>query len=142
MLYAGSMKKILFVCLENSCRSQMAEAFGHMLGKGVVEVYSVGSRPSGKVSDKAIISMKEVGYNLSSHISKSLHDIPQIEYDILVTMGCGEECPSVRAKLRQDWNIPDPKHMEMKQFGNIRDLIKNKVNDLLRSIKFSTTAST
>ncbi len=129
------MKKVLFVCVENSCRSQIAEAFGKILGEGIIEAYSSGSRPSGKVNEKAIASMKDVGYDLTSHKSKSLSDIPQIEYDYVVTMGCGDECPYVQAKMRDDWKIPDPKHMEMEEFNNVRDTIKKKVAKLIEEIK-------
>ena len=125
------MRKILFVCVENSCRSQMAEAFGKMLGGGVMEAYSSGSRPSGKVNEKAIASMRAAGYDLTTHASKSLDDIPQIEYDLVVTMGCGDECPYVRAKRREAWDIPDPKHMNMSQFHDVRDFIKKKVSELI-----------
>lgn len=92
------MRKILFVCIENSCRSQIAEAFARMHGKDVLEPYSSGSRPSGKVNAKAIVSMKEVGYDMAHHRSKSLTEIPDIEYDYVITMGCGAECPFVKAK--------------------------------------------
>lgn len=129
------MKHVLFVCVENSCRSQMAEAFGKMLGRGVVEVYSSGSRPSGKVNDKAIASMKELGYDLNAHSSKSLEEIPDIDYDLAITMGCGDECPYVRAKARQDWKIPDPKHMDADQFREVRDLIASKVAALIEGLK-------
>lgn len=118
----------------------MAEAFGKMLGAGVIEVYSSGSRPSGKVNGKAIASMAAAGYDLTAHTSKSLDDIPQIEYDLVVTMGCGDECPYVRAKRREAWDIPDPKHMDMDQFHDIRDFIKNKVGDLIDNAKTSSSA--
>jgi protein-tyrosine-phosphatase len=127
------MKTVLFVCVENSCRSQMAEAYAKMLGGGVIEAHSSGSRPSGKVNEKAIASMKEVGYDLSSHKSKSLDEIPPIEYDVVVTMGCGDECPFVRARQRLEWNIPDPKKMEMEEFGEVRDRIRAKVVHLIES---------
>ncbi len=125
------MKAVLFLCVENSCRSQMAEAYAKMLGAGVIDAYSAGSRPSGKVNEKAIASMKEVGYDLSSHTSKSPTDVPSIEYDVVVTMGCGDECPFVRGKRRVEWNIPDPKEMDMNQFGEVRDLIGEKVRCLI-----------
>ncbi|MDH3976606.1 MAG: arsenate reductase ArsC [Deltaproteobacteria bacterium] len=128
------MKNILFVCVENSCRSQMAEAFVKMHGEGVVHVYSSGSRPSGVVNPKAIASMKEVGYDLSAHKSISLDGIPKIEYEYAITMGCGDECPMVKAKNREDWGIPDPKHMEREEFAGVRDLIEDKVKELLRRI--------
>jgi protein-tyrosine-phosphatase len=128
------MKKVLFVCVENSNRSQMAEAFAKIHGKGIVEAYSSGSRPSGKVNPKAIEAMKELGYDLTTHVSKSLNEIPDIEYDFVATMGCGDECPFVRAKLREDWQIPDPKHLEPDEFRKVRDLIEQKVKEMLEKI--------
>ena len=92
------IQPILFVCVENSFRSQIAEAFARIHGKGIVEAYSAGSRPSGRVHPKAIETMQELGYDLTRHASKSLSEIPDIEYDVAVTMGCGDECPMVRAK--------------------------------------------
>ena len=96
------MKKVLFVCVENSCRSQMAEAFAKIYGAKVIDSWSSGSRPSGVVNEKAISAMADIGYDLKSHVSKSLDDIPQLEYDYVVTMGCGDECPYVRAKVREE----------------------------------------
>ena len=125
------VKKILFVCIENSNRSQMAEAFARMYGAGRVETYSAGSSPSGKVNPKAISSMKELGYDLSWHYSKTLSEIPDVEYDFVATMGCGDECPLVRTKEREDWDIPDPKNMEPDDFRNLRDLIESKVKNLI-----------
>ena len=121
------MKTLLFVCVENSCRSQIAEAFAKIHGKGIVEAYSSGSKPSGIVNPKAIESMKEIDYDLSKHISKSLQEIPQITYDYAITMGCGDECPLVKTIHREDWQIPDPKNMSSEEFNKIRDLIENKV---------------
>ena len=128
------MKRVLFVCIENSCRSQIAEAFANIHGKGVIEAYSSGSRPSGKVNDKAIVSMKAAGYDLSKHHSKSLSEIPDIEYDLVVTMGCGDKCPFVRAKEREDWGIPDPKDLNPEDFERVRDMIENKVKVLLDNV--------
>lgn len=134
------MKNVLFVCVENSCRSQIAEAFGKKQGKDIFEAFSSGSRPSGKVNDKAIVSMQAVGYDLTLHTSKSLNDIPQIQYDYVITMGCGDECPYVQAKARENWDIPDPKHMNMDQFNEIRDAIRDKVTHLIETIKTSNNA--
>ncbi|MBI3596054.1 MAG: arsenate reductase ArsC [Nitrospirae bacterium] len=129
------MKRLLFVCVENSCRSQIAEAFARIHGQGELEIYSAGSRPSGHVNPKAIESMREVGYDLAKHDSKSLADIPAVEYDFVVTMGCGDECPFVRAKHREDWNIQDLKNLPPDQFRKIRDEIKEKVKEVLSRIK-------
>jgi protein-tyrosine-phosphatase len=123
--------RILFVCVENSCRSQIAEAFARLQGGERVEAYSAGSRPSGQVNPRAIAAMAELGYDLARHGSKSLAEIPDIEYDWAITMGCGDECPWVRAKRRADWQIPDPKHMAPDEFRVIRDLIGEKVRALL-----------
>lgn len=128
------MKKVLFVCVENSCRSQMAEAFAKIHGDYVIESYSAGSRASGMVNDKAIRSMLIVGYDLSTHQSKSLNEIPDVEYDFAITMGCGDECPYVKAKHRQDWAIPDPKNMNDPEFNQVRDLIEEKVLSLINAL--------
>ncbi len=128
-------KRVLFVCVENSCRGQMAEAFARMYGAGQVEAYSAGSQPSGQVNPNAITFMKELGYDLSRHSSKTVSEIPDIEFDFVATMGCGDECPFVRAKERKDWNIPDPKDMEPDEFRDVRDIIESKVKNLIA--KFS-----
>lgn len=125
------MKRVLFVCVENSNRSQMAEAFARIIGGDNVEAYSAGSRPSGRVNPKAIAAMRELGYDLSVHTSKSLTDIPDLEYDFVATMGCGDECPFIRAKQRADWQIPDPKHLPPDQFRDVRDLIEQNVRAML-----------
>jgi len=124
-------KRFLFVCVENSCRSQMAEAFARIYGGEGVEAYSAGSRPSGVVNPKAIESMREIGYDLATHESKSLDDLPDVEWDFVATMGCGDECPFVRAKRREDWQIPDPKEMNAADFRQVRDEIGEKVRSLL-----------
>jgi arsenate reductase len=124
-------KRFLFVCVENSNRSQMAEAFARIHGGEGIEAYSAGSLPSGTINPKAINSMKEIGYDLSRHQSKSLSEIPDIEFDFVATMGCGDACPFVRAKQREDWNIPDPKEGPSEDFRAVRDLIETKVKAAL-----------
>jgi protein-tyrosine-phosphatase len=121
--------KAVFVCVENSNRSQMAEAFARMSG---IEAYSAGSRPSGKVNPKAIDAMKELGYDLTAHESKSLDDLPKVPFDLAVTMGCGDQCPNLNAARHEDWNIPDPKDLPPEQFRQVRDLIGAKVKELLQ----------
>lgn len=128
------MKTVLFVCVENSCRSQIAEAFAKMYGSETLKAYSSGSKPSGIVNPKAIASMQELEYDLSLHESKSLDEIPQIEYDYAITMGCGDECPFVRAKNRDDWSIADPKNMTPHEFRTVRDEIKRKVLELIEIV--------
>ena len=134
----ATTKRLLFVCVENSNRSQMAEAFARIHGGDSIEAYSAGSRPSGQINSRAVNAMSELGYDLTRHRSKSLQDIPDIEYDFVATMGCGDECPFVRARQREDWNIPDPKQMEPEEFRVVRDLIEEKVKHLLRSLPTNT----
>ena len=83
---SNPVKRVLFVCVENSNRSQMAEAFARMLGGDKVEAFSAGSRPSGVVNPKAIAAMAELGYDLTAHQSKSLDDLPNVEFDFVATM--------------------------------------------------------
>ena len=130
----SNLPAILFVCVENSCRSQLAEAFAKIHGQAVFEAYSAGSRPSGVVNPKAIETMKEIGYDLTNHKSKSLQDIPMSEYEYAITMGCGDECPFVNAKNRLDWQIPDPKDLPADEYRAIRDLIEQKVKDLISNM--------
>ena len=97
----SSKKRIVFVCVENANRSQMAQAFAKMHGGDAVDAFSAGSRPSGKVNPRAIESMREVGYDLAAHQSKSLDDLPDVDFDAAVTMGCGDACPMLRAARRE-----------------------------------------
>lgn len=128
-------KKLLFVCIENSNRSQMSQAFAKMLGGDDVEAYSAGSKPSGVVNTKAIKAMQEIGYDLNKHESKSLDEVKiYAPFDVVVTMGCGDACPWMPAKQFVDWQIPDPKNMEPAAFNQVRDLIKEKVKKLLSDI--------
>ena len=128
-------KKILFVCVENSNRSQMSEAFARIHGQQQIEAYSAGSKPSGVVNPKAIASMKELNYDLSAHRSKSLTDVEQYApFDAVVTMGCGDACPWMPAKKFVDWEIRDPKHMDPDEFNKVRDFIEEKVKELLKTI--------
>lgn len=129
-------KKLLFVCVENSNRSQMSQAFALIKGKGKIDAYSAGSKPSGIINPKAIVAMKELGYDLSRHQSKSLEEVKSFApFDVVVTMGCGDACPWMPAKKFIDWQIPDPRDMEPSEFNKVRDLVAEKVDGLLRSIK-------
>ena len=128
-------KKVLFVCIENSNRSQMSQAFAKLYGGNKIEAYSAGSNPSGKVNPKAIASMKELGYDLSVHESKSLKEVEQYApFDAVVTMGCGDACPWMPAKTFLDWQIPDPKNMNEEDFRKVRNLIAEKVENLLSAL--------
>jgi protein-tyrosine-phosphatase len=133
-----SKLRILFVCVENANRSQMAQAFAAMYGGERVEALSAGSKPSGKVNPKAALAMKELGYDLSTHTSKSVDAFNGQEIDAAVTMGCGDACPLVNAivnaKRRIDWQIPDPRDLPPQEFNQVRDLIGEKVKGLLAEL--------
>lgn len=106
-----------------------------MYGGDAFEAYSAGSRPSGRVNPKAVAAMRELGYDLSTHASKSLNELPEGEFAAAVTMGCGDACPHVRAERREDWEIPDPREMAPAEFNQVRDLIAEKVRALLASLR-------
>jgi protein-tyrosine-phosphatase len=125
-------KRVLFVCVENSNRSQMAEAFARIHGGAGVRAFSAGSRPSGKVNPKAVEAMRELGYDLTTHRSKGLAELSGQEFDAVVGMGCGDEgCPLVKAARHEEWDVPDPKALPPEEFRRVRDLIGEKVRQLL-----------
>ncbi len=131
----GELPRVLFVCVENSNRSQMAEAFARIHGAGVVEAYSAGSRPSGKVNERAIAAMRDRGYDLTKHTSRGLDAIPAGSFAAVVTMGCGDACPWVPATLREDWALPDPREMAPAEFNAVRDDIERRVLALLSTLR-------
>jgi len=126
------MKKVLFVCIENSCRSQMADGFAKVLGQGKIESYSAGSRPSGVVNPEAIKVMQEAGVDISAVKSKGFKDLTVKDFDYVITMGCKDTCPFVAAQKHVDWEIDDPKGKGDDSFRKTRDLIKEKVAQLIR----------
>jgi len=128
-------KRVLFVCIHNSCRSQMAEGFARHLGGDLVEAHSAGSAPCGEVDAGAIETMREIGIDTSGHTSKSLDDIPQVEYDFVATMGCGDACPMIRTKHREDWGIVDPKGKQPEDYRVARSAIESRVKQLLTEIQ-------
>ena len=127
-------KQVLFVCVENAGRSQMAEALARLRAGDSIDPHSAGSKPSERINPDAVTAMKEMGYDLAAHKSKSLDEIPAVEYDAVVTMGCGDACPFVRAKSRFDWNIPDPKGKSLEEVRQIRDTIDSKVGELYQAL--------
>ena len=126
-------RRVLFVCVENANRSQMAEAFARIHGGDGVEALSAGSKPSGVINPKAVRFMAERGYDLAAHGSKSLDQVSG-EFDAVVTMGCGDDCPWVPAKRREDWALPDPKHMDDDGYRAVRDGIEARVRALLAQL--------
>jgi arsenate reductase len=128
-------KLVLFVCIENSCRSQMAEAFAHLYAPDSIEAFSAGSRPSGQIHTLAVKVMAELGYDLSRHSSKSLQEIPQVKYDYVITMGCRDECPFIPAGHHEDWDLADPKSLPLEGFRQVRDQIGERVKGLASRIE-------
>ena len=136
------MKRILFICVENSNRSQMAEAFARTHGGHDVIAMSAGSRPSGTINPRAIAFMSERQIDLSAQHSKSLGDISSDPFDVVVTMGCGDACPWIAATRRLDWALPDPKHLPDEEFRRVRDEIEQRVRDLLCELHSKSSVST
>ena len=128
------MKKVLFACIENSCRSQMAEGFAHIHGSNTLMPFSAGSKASGEVNNKAVSVMEEIGYDLTKHKSKGLDEFIDLKFDYLITLGCNDKCPNIETKLRKEWDIPDPKNMNLEDFFKVRDLIEKKVLSLIDEI--------
>ena len=126
--------RLLFICVENSCRSQMAEAFARMLGGDRVEASSGGSSPSGVVNARAIEVMAEVGYDPGVHRSEGLDGVPPGLFDTVVTMGCADACPHVPARRRVDWQVRDPTDLPGEEFRAVRDDIRRRVAALLAEL--------
>ncbi len=127
-------KKVLFVCVENSCRSQMAEGFAKFYGSNSIEAYSAGSNPSGKINPDAIKVMEEEGIDISKQGSKGFKDLPAKEFDYVVTLGCHDVCPIFAAKKSVEWDIDDPKGKSLYFFRQVREKIREKVKTLIRAI--------
>lgn len=126
--------KVAFLCVHNSCRSQMAEGFALKYGKDKLEVYSAGSEDYPEVKPKAIEVMKEVGISLKDHRPKLLNEIPK-NMDIVITMGCEIDCPFIPSKYQEDWGLEDPSGKDIEAFRKTRDLIESKVIDLIKNIQ-------
>jgi arsenate reductase (thioredoxin) len=129
------MKKVLFVCIENSCRSQMAEALAHLLVADILDAASAGSQPSGRIDPLAIQVMAEIGYDLSTHRSKSLGEVSRGKFDYVITMGCGDECPFIPAEFHEDWDILDPKGKSPAAMRETRELIAGRIRDLADKVR-------
>jgi protein-tyrosine-phosphatase len=128
------MPSVLFVCVENSCRSQMAEGFARALAPRDWTIASAGSRPSGRVDPRAVRLMGEVGVDLARQESKGLEALPEGSWDAIVTMGCGDACPHLPARRRIDWDLPDPKPLTDAEFRRVRDEVGRRVADLVRDL--------
>jgi len=127
--------RLLFVCVENSCRSQMAEGFARALGGERVRAHSAGSRASGKVHPDAVRVMAERGIDLGAHRSTGLDTIPPETWDYVVTMGCGDACPAVPTRHRVDWELDDPKHLDEAGFRRVANEIEGRVRELIGKVR-------
>ena len=128
------MKKVLFVCVENACRSQMAEAFFNDFASGKAVAISAGTKPSGQVDPKAIRVMKEIGIDISKQKLKPLTSEMMNGVDKVVLMGCGADvCPAPYVKARE-WNIEDPSGKFLHKYREVRDIIKGKIEELVKEI--------
>ncbi|MFA5090631.1 MAG: arsenate reductase ArsC [Candidatus Omnitrophota bacterium] len=126
------LKKILFVCVENSCRSQMAEGIAKHLGKGILEVYSSGSKPKGGVDPSAVKVMQEIGIDISSYKPKGFNEIPIRDFDYVITLGCKDICPFFPAEKHIEWHIDDPKGKDIDSFRKARDTLKYRIEQLIK----------
>jgi arsenate reductase len=132
-------KKVAFVCVHNSCRSQMAEGWAKKLGSEVFEAYSAGTESYPEVKSLAIKVMEEAEVDMSGHYPKLLSDIPT-EVDILITMGCNVKCPHVTCRYREDWGISDPSGGTIEDYRRTRDVIKERVEDLIKMVRNNETS--
>ncbi|MEO0010408.1 MAG: arsenate reductase ArsC [candidate division WOR-3 bacterium] len=128
------MTRILFACVGNSCRSQMAEAFCRELGKDV-ECASAGSSPEKEVAPETFAVLAEVGIDISGARPKGFSDLPDLKFDYLVTMGCEVNCPYLPGAKRIEWQIPDPKGRGIEEYRRVREMIKQQVVELLSRLE-------
>ena len=126
--------KVAFVCVHNSCRSQMAEGWAKKLGQDIIEAYSAGTENYPEVKPGAVQVMEEAGIDMSYHKPKLLADIPE-ELDLLITMGCNVVCPYVQNRHSEDWGLDDPSGGPIQDFRNTRDMIKDKVVELISRLR-------
>ncbi|MFW5790463.1 MAG: arsenate reductase ArsC [Halanaerobiaceae bacterium] len=126
--------KVGFICVGNSCRSQMAEGFAREYGSDIFDVYSAGTDPAPEVKPNAVKAMAEEDIDISEQYPKLLKEIPA-ELDILITMGCNVECPYIPCKFREDWGLDDPAGHPIEVFRETRDIIQDKVQDLIEKVK-------
>lgn len=126
--------KIAFVCIGNSCRSQMAEGFAREYGADMFDIYSAGTNPAPKIKPNAVKVMEEIGIDISEQYPKKLAEIPS-ELDILITMGCGVECPFIPCDYRKDWGLEDPAGKPIDVFRDTRDIIEKKVKELIKEVR-------
>src|SRR6476469_10257587 len=125
---------VLFVCVHNAGRSQMAAAFLTTLSQGCIEVRSAGSQPAEKVNPAAVEAMAEVGIDMSAEIPKVLTTEAVQDSDVVITMGCGDECPYFPGKRYEDWVLADPAGQGIDAVRPIRDEIRRRIEKLISEL--------
>ena len=128
------MPSVLFVCVHNAGRSQMAAGFMSTLSGGKVEVLSAGSAPKDSINPIAVEAMAEVGIDIANNVPKVLTPEAVQQSDVVITMGCGDTCPFFPGKRYEDWVLDDPAGQGIESVRVIRDEIKKRVEDLLKEI--------
>ena len=136
-----AVKKVLFVCVENACRSQMAEALLNKLAKGWAVAVSAGDRPASEVDAKAVEVMKEIGIDITGQRPKSLTKRMVEEADVVITMGCGADVCPVVPKRVEEWKIEDPAGKPVAKFREVRDEIRKRVEELVETLKNANSMS-
>jgi protein-tyrosine-phosphatase len=128
------MAHVLFICLHNAGRSQMSQAFFERAAGGRHSSASAGTRPASRVHPEVVEVMREAGVDLSGHVPKELwREVPE-QADVLVTMGCGDECPYIPGKRYLDWDLPDPSGRPVEEVRAIRDEISRRVTALVQDL--------
>ncbi|MFE4543841.1 arsenate reductase ArsC [Arthrobacter sp. NPDC056727] len=125
---------VLFVCVHNAGRSQMAAGFLTSLSRGAIEVRSAGSEPAFEVNPSAVDAMAEVGVDISAEVPKVLTTGALKEADVVITMGCGDECPVFPGKRYEDWELADPAGKGIESIRPIRDQIRTRVEALVTEL--------
>ena len=126
--------KVLFVCVENSSRSQMAKGFYNANARSA-RAESAGTMPASSVDSSAIEDMKEVGIDISHEIPKEMTSDMNEKFDYIVTMGCIDGCPMTPREKTIEWDIEDPNGLSLVRYREIRDTIKDRVNELIKTIE-------
>jgi len=129
--HASAKPSVLFVCVHNAGRSQMAAGYLHALGAGQVEVRSAGSQPADQINPVAVAAMAEDGVDITSFTPKVLTSDAVKASDVVITMGCGDVCPIFPGKRYEDWKLDDPAGQGIEAVRPIRDAIKARVRVLL-----------
>ncbi len=134
------LKMVLFVCVGNSCRSQMAEGFGNYFGQGEVVAFSAGTMPAGRVHPLAIEAMREIGIDITRQASKSVDEFDISQFDAVVSLcdaRTDQLCPATYMGIQEHWNIPDPVGLPIEEFRRVRAMIEKRVRDLVERLRQS-----